>query len=220
MRQQLSSLPFDRQASSAAEFAIVLPIMLIFLLGIIDVGRLMWTWNHAEKATQMGVRYAVVTDMVPNGLANYSFAINGGIPQGMPIPTASFGGLSCKSDNGTTASCTCKTASCGPTQLINNQSLANTAFSNIVAQMRRFMPELTATNVKMDYDNSGVGYSGDPNGPDVSPLVTVSIRQDAGHQITFKPMLLSLFNGTISLPHFSAALTMESGQTYAGQVPN
>lgn len=220
MRSMLSSLASDRRASSAAEFAIVLPLLIIFLLGIIDVGRLMWTWNHAEKATQMGARYAVVTDMVPNGLASYSFAISGGIPQGMPIPTTSFGGLSCKSDNGTTASCACKTASCGPTQLISNQNLANTAFANVVAQMKRFMPEVTATNVKLDYDYSGVGYSGDPNGPDVSPLVTVSIRQDAGHQLTFRPALFSLFNGTISLPSFSAPLTMESGKTYAGQVPN
>ena len=43
----------------------VLPLLLLFIFGIIDVGRLMWTWNRAEKATQMGARFAVVTDMVP-----------------------------------------------------------------------------------------------------------------------------------------------------------
>jgi len=65
---RLSHLVRETRGGSAAEFALVLPLLLIFLFGIIDVGRLMWTWNRAEKATQMGVRYAVVTDPVPEGL--------------------------------------------------------------------------------------------------------------------------------------------------------
>ena len=85
----------DRRGASAAEFALVLPLLIIFLFGIIDVGRLMWTWNKAEKATQMGVRYAVATEMVPNGLAVYSFVVSGSLSQGDPIPESSFGGASC-----------------------------------------------------------------------------------------------------------------------------
>src|SRR3546814_1343600 len=65
MKRWFASLARNTRASSAAEFALVLPLLLIFLLGIIDVGRLMWTWNRAEKATQMGVRYAIAADMVP-----------------------------------------------------------------------------------------------------------------------------------------------------------
>ena len=44
----------DERATSAAEFALVLPVMLFFLLGIIDVGRFMWYVSQAEKATQIG----------------------------------------------------------------------------------------------------------------------------------------------------------------------
>lgn len=69
----------------------VLPLLLILLLGVIDVGRLMWTWNRAEKATQMGVRYAVATDMVPNGLAAYSFVVSGGLTQGDAIRSQRLG---------------------------------------------------------------------------------------------------------------------------------
>ena len=204
--RRLASLVHDTRASSAAEFAMVLPLLLIFLLGIVDVGRLMWTWNRAEKATQMGVRYAVATDMVPNGLSSYSFVVSGGLTQGDPIPQSSFGGASCIINAGA-VSCSCKTGANCPNPLVSSSANALTAFNGIVNRMRLFMPEIASTNVTVDYDYSGLGYAGDPNGSDVSPLVKVSLKQ-----LTFRPMLLMLFRGTITLPSFSAALTMEDGQ--------
>src|SRR3546814_5718143 len=75
MMRLLTRLARSSSGATAAEFAMVLPLLLIFLLGIIDVGRLMWTWNRAEKATQMGVRFAVVADMVPGNLDAYDFAL-------------------------------------------------------------------------------------------------------------------------------------------------
>ena len=204
----LSRLGRDRGGASAAEFALVLPLLIIFLLGIIDVGRLIWTWNKAEKATQMGVRYAVATEMVPNGLASYSFVVSGNLSQGDLIPESSFGGATCLL-NGGAVSCSCKTGATCPGTLVGDSANALTAFNNIVSRMQRFMPQITSSSVQVDYDYSGLGYAGDPNGPDVSPLVRVSIRPNT---LTFRPVLLSLFGGTISLPSFSAALTMEDGQ--------
>ncbi|MCK0531151.1 TadE/TadG family type IV pilus assembly protein [Sphingobium agri] len=198
----------EKKGASAAEFALILPLLLILLLGIIDVGRLMWTWNEAEKATQMGARYAVATDMIPNGLASYSFAINGGLSQGDAIPESSFGGASCVITGGA-VSCSCKTGATCPGTLVSNNATALTAFNNIVDRMRRFMPQITSSAVQIDYDYSGLGYAGDPNGSDVSPLVRVSIRSNT---LTFRPILLSLFGASVPLPSFSAALTMEDGQ--------
>jgi len=196
----------DTRASSAAEFALVLPLLLILLFGIIDVGRLMWTWNRAEKATQMGVRYAVAADMVPNGLYSYSFVNGSTITQGDPIPESAFGGASCLINAGA-VSCSCKTGATCPSPLVSSSANALTAFNNIVNRMRLFMPEIGSTNVTVDYDYSGLGYAGDPNGSDVSPLVKVSLKQ-----LTFRPLLFRFFAGTITLPSFSAALTMEDGQ--------
>ena len=204
--RRLAPLLVDRRASSAAEFAMVLPLLLILLLGVIDVGRLMWTWNRAEKATQMGVRYAVATDMVPNGLAAYSFVVSGGLTQGDAIPQSAFWGASCLVNAGA-LSCSCKSGATCPSPLVSNSANALTAFNNIVNRMRLFMPEIASSNVTVDYDYSGLGYAGDPNGSDVSPLVRVSLKQ-----LTFRPLLFRFFAGTITLPSFSAALTMEDGQ--------
>lgn len=200
MRKPLFALIHDRSASSAAEFALVLPLLLIFLLGIIDAGRLMWTWNRAEKATQMGVRYAVATDPVATGIASYSFATGASaIAQGQPIDTSYFASMTC-----TSTSCgSCSGSACN--SLITPYN--STAFANIVDRMRAFLPELAAANVEVLYSNSGIGYSGDPNGPDLAPLVTVRVRNMA-----FQPIALVLFRSSISLPSFSAALTMEDGQ--------
>lgn len=202
----LARLVRDTRASSAAEFALVLPLLLIFLFGMIDVGRLMWTWNRAEKATQMGARYAVATDMVPNGLSAYSFVVSGGLAQGDLIPQSSFGGASCAINSGA-VSCSCNTGATCPSPLVSNSANALTSFNNIVNRMHLFMPEIGSANVTVDYDYSGLGYAGDPNGSDVSPLVRVSLKQ-----LTFQPMVFMLFNSSITLPSFSAALTMEDGQ--------
>ena len=43
----------DSSGASASEFALVLPLMLIFLLGIMDTGFYAWQINRAEKATQI-----------------------------------------------------------------------------------------------------------------------------------------------------------------------
>lgn len=192
-----------RRGGAAAEFGLVLPLLFVLIFLIIDAGRVMFAWNLAEKATQMGVRYAVVTDMIPAGLASYSFATSGGIIAGEPIPESAFGGARC--DN---TGCTCKT---GMTCPALGTPVAG-AFQKIVDRMRLTYPAIQAANVLVDYDYSGLGYAGDPIGPDVSPLVTVRLRN-----MTFTPITLLGMGPAINLPDFSATLTQEDA---AGTVSN
>ena len=183
-------------AAVGAEFALIVPLLVLFLVGIIDVGRIMWTWNRAEKATQMGVRYAAVTDALPIGLQSYDF-FSEGIPRGDPIPQASFGGATC-----TSTGCTCASGQTCP----DLGAVSALAFDNLVARMQAAMPEVQSENVVVEYGYSGLGYSGDPYGPDVNPLITVRLVN-----MTFQPALGQVFGFVINLPPFAATLSMEDG---------
>lgn len=50
------------EGATTVEFALVLLIFLMFLLGIIDFARLLYTWNAAAEVTRAGARYAAVCD--------------------------------------------------------------------------------------------------------------------------------------------------------------
>lgn len=201
----LSRLLRCERAASATEFALVLPLLLVFLFGIIDGGRFLWEYNRAEKATQMGVRYAVVTDPVATALegpaaGGYSFSVSDGITQGSTVPTANF-------DN---ASCTSSTCSCTGGSICGSIGFSSTTFKNIVNRMAAFYPPIGQPNVTVTYKNVGLGFAGDPVNPNVSPLVTVKLSG-----LTFQPITCLVFACSISMPDFSAALTAEdlSGST-------
>ena len=127
MRSTLESLMRSDRAASAVEFAMVLPLLLLFLLGIIDVGRYMWALNTAEKATQMGARYAVVSDPVANVIK--TDFVNFGIAGGDPVPTATFSSAAC--DNAI-----CTVIGAGGIDTSRNA----TAFDQIVTWMKKFDP--------------------------------------------------------------------------------
>lgn len=56
------------RGAAIVEFAIVALIFFALLIGIVEMGRILFTWNSAVEATRRGVRIAVVTDPA-NGLA-------------------------------------------------------------------------------------------------------------------------------------------------------
>jgi Flp pilus assembly protein TadG len=191
----------DRSAAAGAEFALVLPLLIVLLLGIIDAGRWMWTYNRGEKAAQMGARFAVVTDPMDDGLKSSYLGV-GGLTQGDQIPASDFGKVTC-TGAGTaaspTVSCACTTTPC-PTLGSND----NTAFQKVYNRLRAFLPEATnPADVKLIYSSSGLGYAGNPSEPDVSPLVTIQISN-----VPFTPIAGFFFVG-LTMPTFTATLTAE-----------
>jgi hypothetical protein len=192
----------DRRGAGAVEFALVVPLLLILLFGVIDAGRFLWEYNRAEKATQMGARYAIVTDVIPSALVDQDYVgtanciINGTVQNCTPgdlINSASaLGKVTC-----TSSGCAC-TGSC-PTATISG-----TAFTNLVGRMQIMKPGITAANVRVIFRGSGLGFAGDPNGMQVIPLVTVELTG-----LQFRPIML--FNSVaVTMPSFATTLTAES----------
>jgi hypothetical protein len=194
---KIHSLWRDMRATSAAEFALVLPLLLVLILGTIDAGRFMWEYNRAEKATQAGARMAVVTDIISPGVASASYVGTtvGGttLTQGDRIPAAAMGTVHCISTG-----CSCSTTPC-PTL----GTADTTAFNRVATRMQYVYPNIHATNVSIDYSGSNLGFAGDPNGSELSPLVTVKLTG-----LQFKPITFLLF-ATMNMPSFSATLSAE-----------
>jgi hypothetical protein len=194
-------LHLDNRGSSAAEFAMVLPLLILFLFGIIDGGRYLWEVNKAEKATQAGARVAIVTDVVSTGLGTQDYVGVGGLTQGDLIPASALGELTC-----TRTACTCS-GSC-PTGFAAADSAS---FDRIVTRMNYMKPDIAASNVKITYRGSGLGFAGDPNGMEIAPLVTVELNG-----VQFRPLVL--FNAVaFNLPAFRTTLTAEDS---SGSVSN
>jgi len=195
------------ERGAAAEFALVLPLALVLIFGVIDAGRFMWAYNRAEKATQMGARVAIVTNVLAPGLASTSYVGQtvGGVTltQGDRIPAAALGKVTCSSSSGT-VSCSCTT---NPCPSLGTPVAAD--FTRIVTAMKNMEPRVNADNVKVIYQGSGLGFAGDPNGIEVSPLVTVQLSSTpAATALKFTPITVLLFK-TITMPSFSTTLTGE-----------
>ena len=185
----------------------VLPLLILFLFGIIDGGRYLWEVNKAEKATQAGARVAIVTDVLDDGLsgANYVGQTIGGVTltQGDVIPAGALGEMKC-----TSTGCTCQTGTC-PT--IAAPTDYTTRFNRVVDRMAFMKPDISASNVSITYRGSGLGFAGDPNGMEIAPLVTVELSG-----IQFRPLVLFNTAG-FNLPAFRTTLTAEDS---AGSVSN
>lgn len=185
------------ESGLAAEFALVLPLLLLFLLGTIDVGIYAWRLNQAEKATQVGARWAAVTDPLATEITSTSYVNQtiGGVlvEQGDRVPLGALGLLTC-----TSAGCTCTTAPCPGTTFDSD------AFDRLAARMKTIYPPIQDSNITVEYRGSGLGYAGDPNGPDIAPLITVRLKG-----LTYDSVVLSPLGGGVGLPDFAYSMTAE-----------
>lgn len=202
----------DNRGASAAEFALVLPLFALLLFGIIDAGRFLWETNKLKKATQYGARIAAVVDPVEGALNSEKFigkVVNGAtLVQGDVVPASAMGPISCA-----TASGVSNVACAGTAPVLTATTTPNaTSFGEIVTRMRLMVGEtgsdldsgyLTADNVVVRYEASGLGYAGNPYGPDVAPLVTVGLQDMEFRPITFLLLV------DIDMPAIETTLTAE-----------
>ena len=197
----------DRSGASAAEFAMGLPLLLILIFGTIDAGRWMWMNNQAEKATQMGARFAVVSNYVSSAIGDsYVGLCSPPLTQGDPVPADCF------------TKVTCTSSGC------DSGTFDSTAFTAVYDRMQDHLPQLTPENVTIEYSPSGPGYAGNPysiydadgnllhKAADVAPLVTVNLSS-----LQFQPMVCMVFLCSFNLP---SATTTLSSEDLAGSQSN
>ena len=80
---------FRRRGTVAIEYAIVLPVLLLFLLGIMDTGRLLWTYATLYRASEAAARCAAIhaANCTTFG-STQSYAV--GQAWGLTIPASAF----------------------------------------------------------------------------------------------------------------------------------
>ena len=196
----------DRRGGSAAEYAMVVPLLLVFIFATIDGGRFMWRYNRAEKATQAGVRVAAVTQIIPTGLSGtwVGATVNGNIlTQGDVIPVSAIGTITCTKPSGTLG-CVC-TGTSVASPLSCPGTIDSTGWVKVRDRVILMEPAATEANISVEYRGSGLGYAGDPSGLDIAPLVTVRLKD-----LTFQPASLLIFGQTnYKMPEFTTTLTAE-----------
>lgn len=53
----------SQAGTAAVEFALVSAVFFTSLLGVVEMGRMLWLWNAAVEATRLGARMAIVCDL-------------------------------------------------------------------------------------------------------------------------------------------------------------
>lgn len=221
MMRRIRQLSRDDQGSVLVEVSVMIPIVFIFLLGVVDFLNAFQQWNAATKAVEVGARLAAVSDPLPSGFNNLAKAvvIAGTTSAGNAMPDFR---VVC---DGATSTCSC-TGSCDgvggtiQTTAMNtllygrgNAACVATPTSYYFAGMCNFFP-VTAANVEVIYAHKatdGLGYAGRDDGP--VPTITVKLK-NVQFQFFFLGGLLKFLN--ITMPDQATTVTGE-GMSSAAQ---
>ena len=179
----------DEYGATMIETSLVFMLLILMTLGFVDFARAFSQWNIAEKATQIGVRAAMITDPVAAELATFD-CDNASITLGTYCRDGgdSFGTITC-----TGAGTNCS----------GQYAFDGTAFGTILNRMQVVFPQLQASQVTIEYKDVGLGFAGRER---PVPAITVKLVN-----IPFNFLTLNSVLGlpTITMPDFRATLIGE-----------
>lgn len=180
----------EQEGAFAAEFAIIVSVLILLTFAVMDMGYALWQWNNAEKAAQIGARLAVVSTPIASGLANYDCG-NDTTAAGQPCSQGgnNFGAVTC-----TMTSCT-------------GFGFSQDEADRLLARMRKIFPQMQADNLVVEYQDLSLAFDGRG-----SPVGSVTVRIV---DMSFDFLLLDSLIGaeTISMPEFTTTLTSEDLST-------
>ncbi|HEV2557620.1 MAG TPA: TadE/TadG family type IV pilus assembly protein [Microvirga sp.] len=150
-----------QDGAAAVEFALVGPVFLLLIAGIIDFGNAFWQYNQASKAVQLGARLAAVSAPVSSDLATMT-GEDGTNKPGDPMP---YFQRVCT--GGTTGSCTGGTynATAMNTIVYGRGNTSCPAAVGNFPPMCAIFPRVTPANVRVTYTQTGLGFVGRAGGP-------------------------------------------------------
>jgi len=212
MRSGFTRLVRDESGSTMIEFTIVAILFFMLTFGLVEFGYLLFQWNSASKAAQLGARLAAVSDPVWKELV--TDVTDPGTPGG--AWTTDYN-VSCQGTNASGSAGTCtgtapaavKSKTYCPTRMKNLVfGRGNTSCGTIGTDgdpgMCDVFERITPQNVRVTYQNTGLGFAGRPGGP--VPTITVSLTG-----LTFQFFALgALLNfGDVTMPDFKVTMTGE-----------
>src|SRR5258705_11233235 len=159
----------DEAGGALVEATVLIPILFVFLLGSVDFLFAFYQWTAATKAAQLGARLAAVSDPVATGLTGTNnvavSALSSSVLLGDAMPDFQ---ITCNA--GGSAACTCTRGTCtgmgtysaaAMNTLVfgRGSSSCNDATSYYTAGMCDIFPNIGAANVRIVYDQTGLGYA-------------------------------------------------------------
>ena len=211
MPRRFSKFIGDDQGAAAVEFVAAMLFFIVIAFFIMEVGIIVFWISTAEKAAQIGVRLAIVSDP-----AVMSAACPG---DGAPALTGMLMLQNCRQPSAIYG-ISCSEGACQPWPLdpivCEGGTSANcdaVGFAPIATRVRAIFNLATDEKITVLYEDSGLGYAGGP----VIPLVTVQIA-DVEYDLLFASILdrmreLARRDGTTSafttMPTISVTLTGE-----------
>lgn len=182
----------QQSGSALTEGLLVFPIMVLAVSATVEFGFLLHQWNQGAKAMQLGVRKLIVSDPVtPDFYTVFAF------------DPSSTGDL-INADAGISSSCGAGTGTACDAAKMQHIISGGGTWRGLEA----YFPGLTADEIRVTYELSGLGYQGRPAGPVVT--VRMELARDAIN-LPITSTFLDLLD--ISFPPFAVSATSEDLQS-------
>lgn len=162
----------DQSGISFLEGIIVLPLVLLVIAVMVELGFAVFQWNQTVKALQLGARLAIVSDpLVDTGGSQWAALTNyGTTPAGEPVPDTN---VSASCGAGMSETCVSDELNRLIYGVANDGSIDSNCApgEGLMPGMCDFNIKLRPSHVWVTYQRSGLGYVGRPLGP----VLTVTI---------------------------------------------
>lgn len=202
--RRLKALWRDRGGATAVEFVMVFMMVVFITFAVFEFGLAWYAYNRAEKATMMGVRFAVESNPVASGFTTWNAVLDGDIDSGIGLDLGTLGAFTVSCTN---AACTCAVPNC-----VVGTGHDAAAFTKIFEKIQPYLWRAQPTNVVVEYSHVGLGFAGRP-GIDIVPNVSVRLVDPQGGGMKYNLLLLTLFfpgvPAAFSMGEFKATLPGE-----------